>query len=240
MYKKISHNIVEEHFDRAPLISKRLSNNGQQVVAPLSVGEPLPSYVMNEGTMQFRMDSRSAWMKWAYSLMNYAVSLGGNLPGTDQVKGRMHKNAVVLSDYLMPYYGATAGNTFATSLIAIDDIGMHYVEALKNKRPQAELDAIAKTWDPYIADIAKLMNELNPNNWPATLMSDIFSNLVLAWQAQLTARAKGDIVADEIAIDRINKLVVTGIPDHNKQGFQSLADLFSRGVIAQFPALFAE
>ncbi len=236
MYKKISHNIVEEHFDHPMVMPKGMLN---QNYAPLKLGEPLPPYVMNEGTMQFRMDARSAWMKWAYSLMNYAVSLGGNLPGTDQVKGRMHKNAVALGDFLMPYYGVTASTAIATALIAIDDIGMHYVEAVKNKRPQAELDAIAKTWEPYIADVAKLMNELNPNNWPISLLTDILSNVVLAWQAQLTARAKGDIIADEIAIDRINKLIVTGVPDHLKQGFQSLADLFSRGIISQFPGLFA-
>ena len=236
MYKVISHNIKEEHFEHPAVLPRDMLLATMQVSADGS----LPQYVMTEATMLFRMDARTAWMKWAYSLMNYAVSLNGNLPGTDQVKGRMHKNAVAIGDFLIPYYGVTAATAVGTALIAIDDIGMNYVEALKAKRPQAEIDTIVKSWDPYIADIAKLMNELNPSNWPTLLISDILSNLVLAWQAQLTARAKGDILADELAIDRINKLVVTGVPDHVKQGFQSLADLFSKGIIAQFPTLFIE
>jgi len=204
------------------------------VVATLT---ELPQYVMNENTMLFRMDARTAWTRWAFSLMNYAVSLNGNLPGTDQVKGRMHKNAVILGDFLVPYYGMTAGRAVATALIAIDDIGMHYVEAKKAKAPTEEIVA---SWIPYVNDLASLMNELNPNNWPIMLLQDLFNNLIRAWQDQLDARAAGDILADEIAIDYLNKLVVTGVKDHNFGGYSSIADVFSRGIIAQFPAMFSE
>lgn len=230
MYKKITHEIVEEHFAKpmqAPMIE--ITNNG-----------PLPSYVMTEATMLFRMDARSAWAKWVWSLLNYSISLNGNLPGTDQVKGRMHKNAVALGDFLIPYYGLTASRAITSALIAIDDIGMHYVEVLKAKAPQSEIDKVIASWTPYISDLAELMNELNPGQWPKSLISDILTNLIQAWQDELTARAKGDLIADEIAIDYINKLVVTGVPDHTKAGFSSLADVFSRGIIAQFPSMFAE
>ena len=199
----------------------------------------LPQYVMNEMTMLFRMDARTAWSKWVYSLMNYAVSLNGDLPGTDQVKGRVHKTAIALGEFIIPYYGLTAANSLSTALIAINDIGMHYVEAMKAKKSPEELTKIADEWDPYVTDIANLLNELNPNNWPASTLKDMFANTVKAWQDQLTARAKGDIVADEIAIDRINKIVITGLPDHVKHGYSSLADIFSRGIIAQYPAMFA-
>lgn len=235
MYKKISHNIIEEHYGHPSVLPAGIGNQSPA----LATGQ-LPSYVMNEATMQFRMDARSAWTKWVWSLLNYSISLNGNLPGTDQVKGRMHKNAVALGDFLIPYYGLSASRAVTTALIAIDDIGMHYVEALKAKAPPEEIARIVASWDPYVKDIAKLFNELNPNNWPELTMIDIFSNLVQGWQDELTARARNDLVADELAIDYINKLVVTGVPDHASNGFSSLADLFSRGIIAQFPSMFAE
>ena len=190
--------------------------------------------------MQFRMDARTAWAKWAWSLINYSISLNGNLPGTDQVKGRMHKNAVTLGDFLIPYYGLSASRAMTTALIAIDDIGMHYVEAIKAGASKEELAVIAETWKPYIADVARLLNELNPNQWPESTVSDIFSGVIQAWQDQLQARAAGNIIAEGIAIDQLDKLVVTGVPNHVTPGFSSLADVFSRGIIAQFPELFAE
>lgn len=237
MYKKISHSIVEEHFNHPSTLPSGMLN--QSVKSSQGSGQ-LPSYVMNENTMLFRMDSRTAWAKWVWSLLNYSISLNGNLPGTEQVKGRMHKNAVALGDFLIPYYGLTASRSVTTALIAIDDIGMHYVEAMKAKVSKEELDKVVKSWEPYIAAIARLFNELNPSNWPEALVADIFSNLVKGWQDELTARAKSDLIADEIAIDYINKIVVTGVPDHQKAGYSSLSDVFSRGIISQFPTLFAE
>ena len=238
MYKKISHNIVEEHFAPTKSEIQDSVKSGYLHMHNGSLGfeDELPQYVLNENTMLFRMNSRSAWQKWAYSLMNYAVSLNGNLPGTDQVKGRMHKNAVAIGDMLIPYYGPTSARLVGTSLIAIDDIGMHYVEALKKGEPT---DEIVASWAPFVDDFASVLNQLNPNNWPVSLITDILLALVQAWQDQLTARANGDFIADEIAIDTISKLVITGIPDHGK-GYDSLADIFSRGIIAQFPSMFQD
>lgn len=249
MYKVVSHEIKEEHFSHPALIAPNMSRSNEEngsmyntvsngsVLANGSFGisDPLPWQVYNEQTMLFRMDARTAWSKWAYSMLNYSISLNGNLEGTDQVKGRVHKNAIVLGDYLVPYYGLTAGNLFATSLIAINDVGMHYVNAVKDQQPT---EAIVLEWTPHVNTIAKLMNSLNPNNWPEPLIQDQFSNLVRAWQDQLTARAKRDIIADEIAIEAINKIAVTGIPDHTRGGYSSIADTYSRGIIAQFPGDF--
>ena len=241
MYKKITHNIVEEHFEHpACLPNGMLSENPALLPAPELKAGQLPPAVMNEATMRFRMDSRTAWAKWVWSLLNYSISLNGNLKGTEQVKGRMHKNAVALGDFLIPYYGLTAARAVVTALISIDDIGMHYVEAVMSKKSETELDKIAKEWDAPIATIGKLFNELNPGNWPESTVSDMFSGVVKGWQDQLTARARGDLIADEIAIDYMNKLVVTGVPDHVSGGFSSLADAFSRGIIAQYPAMFTE
>lgn len=240
MYTKISHDIIEEHYAPGPEeeTPKPIDVPAKQykIDGSLSFDDELPQYVLNENTMLFRMDSRTAWQKWAYSLMNYAVSLNGNLPGTAQVKGRMHKNAVAIGDMLIPYYGPTSAKLVGTSLIAIDDIGMHFVEALKKGEPTSEIVA---SWAPFVDDFANIMNELNPNNWPTSLIRDILLSLVQAWQDQLIARANGDATADEIAIDTISKLVITGIPNHGK-GFDSLADIFSRGIIAQFPSMFQD
>jgi hypothetical protein len=229
VYTKIKHEIVEEHF---------LQPMEKHTLTEVGLSQLLPPAVMTEATMLFRMDARTAWMKWVFGLMNYAVSLNGNLPGTEQVKGRMHKNAVTIGEFVTPYYGITASNLLSTSLIAIGDVGMHYVDAIKAKRPPEEIAMIVETWKPYVADLAQVLNELNPGNWPTSLISDIVSNIILAWQDQLTARANGDIVGDEVAIDKLTKLVVTGLPNHIRRGFSSLADIFSRGIIAQYPSLF--
>lgn len=236
MYKKISHNIVEEHFDHPMTLPQGIQNPGAHKPITMSNGG-LPAYVMTDATMLFRMDARTAWGKWVWSLLNYSISLNGNLPGTDQVKARLNKNAAALGDYIIPYYGLTAGHLLASALMAIGDVGVEYVEAYKANKDTKVIEA---KWPSLIDNVVKIMNELNPGNWPVLTLTDIFVNLVRAWTEQLSARAKKDIVGDEIAIDYINKLIISGLPDHGKHGFSSLADIFSSGIVAQFPQLFAD
>ena len=190
MYKKITHNIVEEHFNHpiAAVIKNSVKpgmyddeyeyDDSVRTDGSLGLHDPLPWDVYNENTMLFRMDSRTAWMKWAFALLNYSISLNGNLPGTDAVKARLNKNAIALGDFLVPYYGLTAGQLLATRLIAINDIGMHYVEALKAGRPT---DDIVASWDQYVKDIAKLFNELNKKCGFIWAFKAVNSALILAF-----------------------------------------------------------
>lgn len=204
-------------------------------IESVGINDPLPSSTYNEETMLFRMAARSAWGKWAWSLLNYSISLNGNLPGTAQVKSRLQKNAIELGEILSPYYGLTVANVFSTALLSIGNVGIEYVEAAAEGRDTAQIEA---KWDALINDIADILFTLNPKNWPKELITDIFTNLTYAWVDQLKARADGDIVADEIAIDYINKLVITGLAKGTVNSYKSLADIFSRGIIAQFPTMF--
>ena len=249
MYTKISHNIVEEHYGEVmgagtqsvnphanPMIKKK-PTSGYLIVhdGSLSIHDELPQYVLNEDTMLFRMDARTAWTKWAWSLINYSIALNANLSTTPQVLARLSKNAVALGDFIVPYYGPTAGTLLADSLIAIGNVGVEYVNAVK---AGSDTTAIEAKWVPLITDLAKTLNGLNPENWPETLLVDIFTNVVNAWKNQLAAQATNDTVASEIAVDYINKLVATGVKDHVSNGYASLADVFSRGIIAQYPSMF--
>lgn len=204
-------------------------------VESVGINNPLPSSTYNEETMLFRMAARSAWGKWAWSLINYSVSLNGNLPNSEQVKNRFQKNAIQLGEILSPYYGLTVANVFSTALISISSVGIEYVEAARDGRDTTQIE---KKWDTLIEDVADIMFTINPKNWPKELLTDIFTNLTYAWVDQLKARAANDIVADEIAIDYINKLVITGLATGSNNSYKSLADIFSRGIIAQFPTMF--
>lgn len=239
MYKKIEHNIVEEHYAHPDMLSQMSDYNmvGPAGLKSLGINDQLPPYVMNESTMQFRMDSRTMWSKYAWGLLNYGISLNGNLPSTPQVESRMFKNSVALGDFITPYYGLSAGTKLGELLSNIGRIGIDAVKAIKSKEP---LDTLQKSWAMEIDTLSKFMNELNPNNWPESLINDYFTNFVKCWVDQLQARAANDDIADAIAIDKINKIVITGIsnivPAHRSS---SIADIFSRGIVAQFPSIFA-
>jgi hypothetical protein len=247
MYSKITHNVVEEHFAH-PSPNPHNPHAGQTHVGgtgmlstlpdgSLRFNDPLPYYVLSEATMLFRMDSRTLWSKYAWGLLNYSIALNTKLPDVGDVLNRLISYATNLGDFISPYYGITAGTSFGQKLTAIANTGTQVSQAILANAPLTTLQA---QWQAQIQDLTLFLNTLNPNNWPQSLLTDMFTNMVTFWSQSMAARAAGDSAATDLAISNLSKLVITGVtnssPTHKAS---SLADVFSRGMIAQFPELFA-
>lgn len=195
----------------------------------------LPSIVINEKSMTFRMDSRTLWTKYALGLVNYAVSSVANLSTTPSVEERLTKSASLLGDYFIPYYGIRAGSEISRLLTDIFNTGVDVVEAVKKKEDIVPLQI---KWAEQTKELSELFNKLNPSQYPVSLVQEMLEALTRLWTDNIRARFTNNIILNAESIDGINKLVITGIANHINKGYQSLADVLSRGVIAQYPLLF--
>ena len=231
MYKKITHDIVEEHFDDVAGLSRAIK--AASVVTPVT-GE-LPALVINERTLVFRMDSRTLWTRYSLGMINFSVSDFGNLDSTPSVEKNLKKSAAEIGNFFVPYYGIAAGTRVGNLLTAIVVNGTKVVEAIKNRRDVAVFETI---WSKQADELAQYLNELNPSQWPRDLMSEMMVTLTKFWLEDFRARYDKDFASDSIALDNILKVAVSGIPNHTNRGYTSIADLISRGIIAQYPLSF--
>ena len=195
----------------------------------------LPIVVINEKSMTFRMDSRTLWTKYSLGLVNYAVSSVANLSTTPSVEERLTRSASLLGDYFIPYYGIRAGSEISRLLTAIFENGVDVVEAIKKKQDIVPLQI---RWSEQTKELSELFNNLNPGQYPVSLIQEMLDALTKLWTDNIKARFTNNIILNAESIDGINKLVITGIANHVNKGYQSLADVLSRGVIAQYPLLF--
>jgi hypothetical protein len=232
MYKKVTHDIVEEHFEH-PLAAECMPKMAQMN----DMLTPLPSVVINEKTLVFRMDSRTLWTRYSLGMINYSVSSFGNLGSTPSVEKNLARAAATIGDFFIPYYGIKAGTKIGSLLIVISNNGTKVVEAIKNKRDIAPYETI---WGKQIDELAIYLNQLNPNQYPVDLLSEQFTGLVNAWSDDFNARYNGDFVTDSITLDGILKIAVSGIPNHTNKGYSSIADILSRGIVAQYPLSFLD
>jgi hypothetical protein len=124
MYTTIKHDIVEEHFEKQP-----------QQRPTLGLGE-LPTIVINERTLVFRMDSRTLWTRYSLGMINYSVSSFGNLGSTPSVEKNLAKAASAIGDFFVPYYGMRAGTKIGSllhdSYLAICKILSHFIPGITN------------------------------------------------------------------------------------------------------------
>lgn len=259
MYKKITHEIVEEHYDDPAIVTDQISQLGTSEnmprpsstrlgaamtsIIPLdgaAVGtlSPLPSLVINERTMIFRMDSRSLWTRYSLGMINYSVSAFGDLSSTPAVERNLNRNAADVGTFFVPYYGLTAGTKIGNLLTVILKNGVKVVETVKNSQP--DIEVYKNVWSRQIDELADYLNQLNPGQYPRDLLAEMFTKLTNFWVEDFLARFTSDFAADSVALDNILRVAVTGIPNHVNKGYSSIADILSRGVIAQFPFSFVE
>jgi hypothetical protein len=198
---------------------------------------PLPSVVINERTLIFRMDSRTLWTRYALGMINYSVSDFGGMPSTPQVESNLSRNAAAVGNYFVPYYGLTAGTKIGDLLAVLVRNGTKIVQAIKAR---GDYDVYKEIWFREIDSLVNYLNEINPSQYPKDLLKEMFINLTNFWVEDFEARFNQDFAADAIALDNILKVAVIGIPDHANKGYSSIADILSRGIISQFPLSFVE
>jgi hypothetical protein len=238
MYKKISHNIVEEHFEHPTILPAGMRDKPASISLETNGLAPLPSIVINERTLIFRMDSRTLWTRYALGMINFSVSDFGNMPSTPAVEKNLSRNAAAVGDYFIPYYGITAGTRIGVLLGVLLVTGTRVVETIKNKK--TDISVYVDIWRRQVNDLAEYLNELNPNHYPRVLLVEMLVNLTGFWAEDFQARFNNDFATDAIALDNILKVAVSGIPNHTNKGYSSLADILSRGIISQFPISFIE
>jgi hypothetical protein len=214
-------------------ITKEQYVNGK-LVKPMA-SESLPTVVINEKTMTFRMDNRTLWTRYSLGMINFSVALYGNM-GSENVLENLKKAAAACGDYFTPYYGFNAAKKIGSLLVVIAVNGSKVAEALDAKRDIAAYETI---WDKQIDELATYLNDLNPQHWPKDTLAEMFINLTALWVDDFRARLDKDFVGDSIALDNIVKVAVSGIPNHINKGYTSIADTISRGIIAQSPLEFA-
>jgi hypothetical protein len=232
MYKLVTHNIKEEHYDHPAV----LPGHVKSAMASAGIEAPLPGAVINERTMIFRMDSRTLWTRYALGMINYSVSDLGALPNTDKVEANLVRNSAAVGNYFIPYYGITAGTKIGDLLAVMCKNGVRVVDSLKSG--SKDIEVFKDIWYKEAMALAEYLNELNPSQYPTDLILEMLVNLTNFWIDDFRARIAGDFAADAIALDNILKVAVIGIPNHVNKGYSSIADILSRGVIAQFPLSF--
>ena len=251
MYRRITHDIVEQHYNHPSVIPQSIAGNVHYMLSPPVASDvntpgsmtpgvlpPLPPQVINERTLIFRMDSRTLWTRYSLGMINFSVSDFGSLPSTANVESNLSRNAAQIGTYFVPYYGITAGTKIGDLLSVMTKNGVKVVEAIKNN--VADLQVYTDIWAQQTRALAQYLNQLNPAQYPTDLLDEMLTNLTGFWVADFRARFAQDFAADAIALDNILKVAVSGIPDHANKGYSSLADILSRGIIAQFPLSFVE
>jgi hypothetical protein len=216
MYKKITHNIIEEHYDH-PLAMEIKSTMEQTRTGP-----GIKSTV-SSAAEQFRSQATATWTTLGWRLRNLIESVwhdGGDI-GT--INDQIYKDIKNISNGLTPYFTSGILSNFETGLETLVADLANEIKAGKSGKDTRELESRTTA---AIANLAEYLESINPKYWPKAAVVDIFTNLKNLYLDQVKFKLKKDWPSD---IESLNKAI---------SALTRFADIFSSGIIKEFPGKF--
>jgi hypothetical protein len=167
---------------------------------------------------------RSLWeqhMEWTYATV---AAFASSTPGLTPTLDRLLQNQTDIGDAIKPYYGEKAGNAL-TKLLRT-----HITEAVRvltaaQAGDQAGLKAAIKAWKANARQIADFLAAANPH-WSKAEMRKMMATHIDQTVAYAAAQLQGHYTRS------------IRIYGHAERHMLGMADMLSRGIIAQFPGRF--
>jgi len=174
----------------------------------------------------FRAAMRELWEDHVVWTRQVIVAIIAGTPDTDAALARLLRNQTDIGNAIKPFYGDAAGQQLTTLLREHIVIAGTLLTTAKNG--DADAFAAAKTeWYRNGDDIARFLANANPH-WPLADMQAAMTGHLDTTLAEAVARLTGDWNADVAAYDAVHQHIL------------HMADALSGGIIAQFPAAFAQ
>jgi len=174
----------------------------------------------------FRAAMRELWEDHVVWTRQVIVAIIAGTPDTDAALTRLLRNQADIGNAIKPFYGDAAGAQLTTLLR--EHIVIAGTLLTTAKSGDANAFAAAKTdWYRNGDDIARFLASANPN-WPLADMQAAMNGHLDTTLAEAVARLTGDWNADVAAYDAVHQHIL------------HMADALSDGIIAQFPAAFAQ
>jgi hypothetical protein len=227
MYKKVTHSIVEEHFDH-PMAQeiKKMVDSGKKVEAAWPP-TPKSQELFNQLRLQFD--------QFNTALRNVIVGSGTNDPALTYNKQQLSALTAQFGSFFEPYYGQSAAEAavghIAEFAKAIEDtISVAAAKGDWNTPAAAALD--------HLNALAALLTSWNPAYWNNRYPSLVtyFLQYYQAVVNQISARADQDWTKDAVQAFSARQIVANGpLTFAPFNGAPDLSGQLSTMIIQQFP-----
>jgi len=220
MYKKITHNIVEEHYDH-PLAMEIKSTMSQTRTDPII--RSTAGLVGLSTAEQFRTQATAMWTTLGWRLRNLIESVWHDSGDVGAINDQLSKDIKNIRNGLTPYFSDGSLGNFEIGLQTLVTDLANEIKAVKLGKDTRDLESKTVA---SIVNLAEYLESVNPKYWPKAAVVDIFTGLKNHYIDQVKFKLKREWSSD---IDALNMSI---------SALTRFADIFSSGIIKEFPNKF--
>lgn len=232
MYKKITHNITEEHFAH-PIAAELKKKIDKTIVSPTPKTK-LPAKTSSETALY--LASHELFGKLYAGVRDYLVAALEGAPDTEYITKQLLSDINKFGPVIAGYYSTQVGDEVALHLTEFAKTFTELVTAAKMGKDYAKLTTISLS---HLDNLARVLGRINPAHWPEATVKEYLYEYASYVLEQVKSRVRRDWESDRIAKENSSKVLMSGpITTGKLSGKQDLANVFASGLISQFPALF--
>jgi hypothetical protein len=153
------------------------------------------------------------------------ISLAHDLPDLPETQARLLRNQADIGNAIKPYYGRAAGNQL-TALLKEHIAGAVALLQAAKSGDQGAIDQRTAEWYANGNEIADVLHEANPHNWPRKALRRMMKGHLDQTLREAVHRLQGEYDADVRDYDEIHHHILV------------MADTLSAGIVKQFPCRF--
>lgn len=224
MYKKITHTIVEEHYDHPSVLPDDMNCDTTPVY--YSNNRKAMAVFTSPETTQLIKDSLNNWGQLCWRLRSLVISITEGDKDVDLLKTRLTGDIDELGKIVNKVYGLTGANKFKELVENITTTLVDILAAIKSDSTTLTTKLKAKLTDD-ISALGDFLSSVNPT-WPASAVKSIFTTFTDLYVQQAENRLAKQWSAGVDAADKAYNLMVIKQPN----GGPSFADIFANGLIS--------
>jgi len=171
-----------------------------------------------------KTDMRKLWEDHVIWTRNVILCIADELPGKSQAVKRLLQNQDDIGNIFKLYYGEGMGNNLTKLLYVHINSFAEVAQAIKTNNTSVH-DEANKRLVANADEISQFLCKANPN-WALTDMKMMMQEHLKITTDEAMQRINKNYDADVIAFDKTNKEIL------------SMADMFTEGIIKQFPEKF--
>jgi len=230
MYKKITHTILEEHFEH-PAAAQIKSQMGYYY--PTTTPAPKSaSYIMSDQAQQFIAAVRKLLGNYARYISSSINGIFDSSPDLSAIGEQISKDIDAIGGVMRIYYNSTVDDQ---TVMRLKKIANDVAELARLVKSGKNIDQTKTNLLQEIDSFATLLESVNLEHWPAAAVRDYFGRAADAWIGQIQARDRKQWAESIASADRVLDIFIgggTGMPG------EDFSKIFAEGIIKQFPDQF--
>ena len=231
MYKKITHEIVEEHFDH-PIAADIKQMAESASILPVKEWPPLPQ------RYQFQSAIRNQFSKLNNDIRNIIVSDVANSEDLSFNMGNLNKTILEFTEFIKSYADTKTADAIVKNLTDFAADFVLIIDSIKKGQMYDTLKTSA------ITDFTNFLQQGTVNSWirgggnvPANTYADTYIAELIK---QVMSRVQKNWSDDEIAAEKARNIISAGGPIYGTpfNNNQDMSTIFANSIINQFPNKF--